>query len=347
MGRLDDMSRQDSTPYRGGARTPGFGFPDSQVYNREDTSGMEWPGYTGPRHAGTEPDGLGAGGGSAWPGYAGANTGGPRDGGNPAWPGYAGRGIKGSPDSSGAWPGRADAGIPVTRPGSADTEKDTRPRKGLKARRTANTEAEDSPKAKKPEKAERARKRAEQVAKTKPDSSDTAPRAADAHGAMPGNAANPQGQPMEQDPLTGAKPARHKWYKRIPGIIILATCIYVVFLIYGVMSTQYVYDKTGKVAPQVVTVADIREKAKFDRVLAQYYSLRNLYERILVLDERIAQGVEDKRVVAGEYALLLVYFPLGVIFPFVILPSVVMMMGVYGAFPVIRKYMIDPYYENA
>ena len=50
---------------------------------------------------------------------------------------------------------------------------------------------------------------------------------------------------------------------------------------------------------------------------------------------------------AFEYALLLVYFPLGVIFPFVILPSVVMMMGVYGAFPVIKRYMIDPYYENA
>ena len=48
-----------------------------------------------------------------------------------------------------------------------------------------------------------------------------------------------------------------------------------------------------------------------------------------------------------EYMLLVVYFPLGVIFPFVILPSVLMMMGVYGAFPVIKKHMIDPYYENA
>ncbi|MBO6052183.1 MAG: hypothetical protein J6Q17_00460, partial [Clostridia bacterium] len=49
---------------------------------------------------------------------------------------------------------------------------------------------------------------------------------------------------------------------------------------------------------------------------------------------------------AFEYALLLVYFPLGVIFPFVILPSFLMMMGVYGAYPKIKQYMIDPYYEE-
>lgn len=50
---------------------------------------------------------------------------------------------------------------------------------------------------------------------------------------------------------------------------------------------------------------------------------------------------------ALEYSLLLIYFPLGVIFPFVILPSLVMMIGIYGAFPVIKKWMIDPYYEEA
>ncbi len=52
-------------------------------------------------------------------------------------------------------------------------------------------------------------------------------------------------------------------------------------------------------------------------------------------------------VAAFEYALLITYFPLAVIFPFVILPSLLMMMGVYGAFPVIKKYMIDPYYEES
>ena len=47
-----------------------------------------------------------------------------------------------------------------------------------------------------------------------------------------------------------------------------------------------------------------------------------------------------------EYLLLSVYFPLGVIVPFVILPSFLMFMGVYAAYPKIKQYMIDPFYET-
>jgi len=47
---------------------------------------------------------------------------------------------------------------------------------------------------------------------------------------------------------------------------------------------------------------------------------------------------------AIEYFLMYAYFPLAVIIPFVILPSMLVTMGVYAAFPVIKKYMIDDYY---
>ena len=47
-----------------------------------------------------------------------------------------------------------------------------------------------------------------------------------------------------------------------------------------------------------------------------------------------------------EYMLLLVYFPLGVIVPFVILPALLMIMGVYAAYPKIKEIMIDPFYEE-
>ncbi|MBQ8370061.1 MAG: DUF624 domain-containing protein [Clostridia bacterium] len=47
-----------------------------------------------------------------------------------------------------------------------------------------------------------------------------------------------------------------------------------------------------------------------------------------------------------EYFLMYAYFPLAVIVPFVILPSLLVTMGVYAAFPVIKKYMIDPFYEE-
>ncbi|MBQ8332330.1 MAG: DUF624 domain-containing protein, partial [Clostridia bacterium] len=51
-------------------------------------------------------------------------------------------------------------------------------------------------------------------------------------------------------------------------------------------------------------------------------------------------------VVLIEYFLMYAYFPLAVIVPFVILPSLLVTMGVYAAFPVIKKYMIDPFYEE-
>ena len=49
---------------------------------------------------------------------------------------------------------------------------------------------------------------------------------------------------------------------------------------------------------------------------------------------------------ALEILLMMVYVPLAVIIPFVILPSLVMMMGVYAAYPKIKEIMIDPYYEE-
>ncbi len=47
-----------------------------------------------------------------------------------------------------------------------------------------------------------------------------------------------------------------------------------------------------------------------------------------------------------EIFLMAVYLPLGMIVPFVILPALLMIMGVYAAFPKIKEIMIDPYYEK-
>lgn len=47
-----------------------------------------------------------------------------------------------------------------------------------------------------------------------------------------------------------------------------------------------------------------------------------------------------------EYFLMFAYFPLAVIIPFVILPSLLIMMGIYAAYPKLKEYLIDPYYEK-
>lgn len=51
-------------------------------------------------------------------------------------------------------------------------------------------------------------------------------------------------------------------------------------------------------------------------------------------------------VLALNYAVLITYFPLGVILPFVIVPSICMLIGIYAAFPKIKEYMIDPFYAK-
>ncbi len=52
-------------------------------------------------------------------------------------------------------------------------------------------------------------------------------------------------------------------------------------------------------------------------------------------------------VLAFNYLLFAVFIPLGIILPFVIVPALLMAIETYAAFPVIKKYMIDPYYRDS
>lgn len=93
--------------------------------------------------------------------------------------------------------------------------------------------------------------------------------------------------------------------RKICTVIIIIACIYVAFLIYGLASTEYVYDDTGRVVARVMTVDDIRSLEEFNAVAAQYRQARMLYEKTLVLDYRIAAGQEEPLLVAPEYDRLL------------------------------------------
>ena len=74
-------------------------------------------------------------------------------------------------------------------------------------------------------------------------------------------------------------------------------------------------------------------------------SLYKLFKNALALSivgiKRNLMAFFGVLLVAGvEYLLLYVYFPLGVILPFVILFSLCAMMGIYAAYPVILKHVI-------
>lgn len=98
---------------------------------------------------------------------------------------------------------------------------------------------------------------------------------------------------------------KFKIKERISNIICTILCVYLLFLIYGVVCTNYHYTDKGNIEPQILSVSDIRESKKFDIILVQYENCRVLYEKILMLDYRLGQGIEDPLVLAPEYEKML------------------------------------------
>lgn len=98
---------------------------------------------------------------------------------------------------------------------------------------------------------------------------------------------------------------RRERLHKILTIVILISCIYIVFLIYGLLNTNYVYDGNGNVVAQIMSVDQIRQLEDYNKLLAQYHQARALYERVLVVDYRIAAGEEDPLLVAPEYENIL------------------------------------------
>lgn len=89
--------------------------------------------------------------------------------------------------------------------------------------------------------------------------------------------------------------------KRINAVLLIVGCVYMLFLIYGVFNTTYIYNDKGEIVPQKMTVTQIRETEQYSEIITQYRVSRMLYEKVLTLDYRIAAGVEDPKLVAPEY----------------------------------------------
>lgn len=94
---------------------------------------------------------------------------------------------------------------------------------------------------------------------------------------------------------------RSKIVNKIVSIVLIFGCVYIIFLMYGLVNTQYIYDKNGQIVPQKRTIEQIRKEHEYNSMLSQYVQARTLYEEILRLDYRIAAGVEEQKLVAPEY----------------------------------------------
>lgn len=101
---------------------------------------------------------------------------------------------------------------------------------------------------------------------------------------------------LEQKKL---KRSKRKFY--LFKISICFLCGYLLFLIYGVMVTNYDYNKDGEVEAQIMTREDIKNQKEYSTLLGYYIDARSLYEQILLIDYRLEKNPDDAIDLVPEY----------------------------------------------
>lgn len=92
--------------------------------------------------------------------------------------------------------------------------------------------------------------------------------------------------------------------KLVVGTLV-ALCLYIAFLIYGLATTNYVYDKAGYVTPEVLSVSDLGTLNEYNKVSGYYLRTRILYEKILKIDYDFSKDSNNAISYSMEYRRLL------------------------------------------
>lgn len=101
------------------------------------------------------------------------------------------------------------------------------------------------------------------------------------------------------------KEMRHFVLRRVICGVLIFCCVYLTFLIYGAINTEFIYNEDGKIVPRAMTVSSIGKLEDYQEISVQYRQARYLYEQVLVLDYRIAAGIEDPLTIAPDYETML------------------------------------------
>lgn len=84
-------------------------------------------------------------------------------------------------------------------------------------------------------------------------------------------------------------------------MLFLIGCIYLSLLIFGVAMTTYQYNDEGVIEAQQLSYSDIVIKKNFEDLLEQYVECRNLYEKVLKIDAKLAKGEVEPMTLAPKY----------------------------------------------
>lgn len=87
--------------------------------------------------------------------------------------------------------------------------------------------------------------------------------------------------------------------------LLILSCVYMSFLIYGLTVTRYVYNDNGQVAPEVLSLTDLKTLNQYESFSAYYLRARILYEKTLNLDYQLSIAPDSALVIAMDYTALL------------------------------------------
>lgn len=92
---------------------------------------------------------------------------------------------------------------------------------------------------------------------------------------------------------------------RVLQVFLIILCVYVAFLVYGVVETNYIYNQEGLVEPEILSVAGRAALAEYENLSGYYLRARILYERALSLDYELSVNPDASLSVAMEYNAML------------------------------------------
>lgn len=112
-------------------------------------------------------------------------------------------------------------------------------------------------------------------------------------------------QSLEASYKKQKKDKRDAVIHKVKTIAVIGFSLYLVFLIYGALMTNYEYKDDGKIGPCLMSVKDIKQQKEFNMMLSYYEEARSIYEDIYMIDYRLSLGKEDPLILATEYEAIL------------------------------------------
>lgn len=85
------------------------------------------------------------------------------------------------------------------------------------------------------------------------------------------------------------KSHKKRVYSKAGKVLMIIGAVYILFLIYGCIMTDFDYDDSGQLVPVVMTYQNIKDKKEFEELIKYYFRTRTLYEDILRYDYELAK----------------------------------------------------------